>query len=164
MNLVKAKDEFYILCEDNGVNEELMLNEAGRPCVLIIQLLYKSKTRDFVVPLRSNISPKAPGWQYFNLPPNKKTKPKHHHGIHYIKIFPIHKDFIDTYLISCDKYYSTLLDFINKNEKRIVSECQEYLNQCEQGNKHAMTPDIDGILNVIDNYGTYPDTRLNTSN
>lgn len=163
MKLVKVKDELYILCEDNGVNEELMLNEAGRPCVLIIQLSYKGNLRDFVVPLRSNISPKTPPWQYFNLPPNSKTKPKHHHGIHYIKMFPIHKYFIDTYLTDCDKYYDTLLNFINKNEKRIVSECQNYLSQCELGKRHFMTPNIDGILNVIDNYGTAPGTKLNAT-
>lgn len=156
MNLVKAKEAFYFLCEDNCVNKELMLNEAGRPCVLFIQLTYKGKQRDFVVPLRSNISPTAPSWQYFKLPPNKTTKPNHHHGIHYIKIFPIQKSFIDKYNVSGDKYYTTILNILNKNEKMIVTECQNYLNQCELGNKHSMTPDIDGIIKLIDNYGSIP--------
>lgn len=35
---------------------------------------------------------------------------------------------------------------IDENEKKIIEECQKYLLECEQGNKHPMTPDIDGIL------------------
>ena len=39
---------------------------------------------------------------------------------------------------------------LNTSEKDIVSNCQDYLNGYEKGNKHSMTPDIDGILNMLD--------------
>jgi len=150
MNLVKVKQSFYSLCEKNGINEELMLNEKGRPCVLIIQLKYKGKIRDFVVPLRSNISPKTPKSQFKALPPNPKTKPTYFHGAHYIKIFPINKTFIDKYHVEDDPYYNTILKILDKEEAAIVSKCQQYLLEIESGKKHQMTPNIDGILNVID--------------
>ncbi|NLZ81337.1 MAG: hypothetical protein GX913_05990 [Clostridiales bacterium] len=150
MNLVKVKQSFYKLCEQNKVNDELMLNEDGRPCVLIIQLKFKGKLRDFVVPLRSNISPKTPKKQFMGLPPNPKTKQKHFHGIHYIKIFPIDKAYIDKYNVDGDSYYATILAILNREEPNIISDCQNYLLEIENGKKHFMTPNIDGILNVID--------------
>ena len=38
---------------------------------------------------------------------------------------------------------------IDDNESDIIQSCQEYLKQCESGNKHFMTPDIDGIINML---------------
>jgi hypothetical protein len=70
MKLVKVNNEFYKKCMNKGTTEELMFNEQGRPCVLIVRLKYKNKKREFIVPLRSNISASAPEWQYFSLPPN----------------------------------------------------------------------------------------------
>ena len=35
---------------------------------------------------------------------------------------------------------------IDKNEDKIIKACQVYLNECEKGRAHPMTPDIDGIL------------------
>lgn len=151
MKLVKVKEAFYSLCAANGVSEELLHNEKGRPCVLIIQLKYKEKLRDFVIPMRSNISPNTPKWQFISLPPNNNTKPYHFHGIHYIKLFPINKSlFIDKYNVDKDEYYTKILKIIENKEKQIIEACQNYLTQCESGNKHAMTPNIDGILAVLD--------------
>lgn len=150
MKLVKVKQSFYTICVKNKVNDELMLNEDGRPCVLIIQLKYKGKTRDFAVPLRSNISPKTPRKQFKSLPPNPKTKPNHFHGIHYIKIFPIDKAYLDKYNVDKDPYYTTIQAILNRDEPDIISACQNYLFEIESDNKHYMTPNIDGILNVID--------------
>ena len=89
MRLVKISNEFFNKCRKNNVHSELMSNEDGRPSVLLIKLKYKEQYHKFVVPLRSNISPKTPKDQYFSLPLNPKTKPCHSHGIHYIKLFPI---------------------------------------------------------------------------
>lgn len=150
MNLIKVKQSFYDLCKQYHVHDELLFNEDGRPCVLIVKLKYKDAYRDFIVPLRSNISPKTPREQYFNLPPTPNTKPKHHHGIHYIKIFPIHKKYIDKYVIDGDKYYSNILNILNKKEAVIVEHCQTYLDECSIGNKHSMTPNIDGIIDVLE--------------
>ena len=43
------------------------------------------------------------------------------------------------------------LNILNNKEKQIISAIQEYLKQCESGNRHQMTPDIDGILRVLEN-------------
>lgn len=38
IRLVKVKQEFYSLCQEHNVDEELLFNEAGRPCVLLIRM------------------------------------------------------------------------------------------------------------------------------
>lgn len=126
-----------------------MFNEGGRPSVLIIRLKYNEQFRKFVVPLRSNISPTTPKDQYMALPPNSKTKPHHSHGIHYIKIFPIVDKYVQSYLIS-NPFDLMVKKIIDKNENTIIEACQEYLRKCENGNKHFMTPDIDGIIKILD--------------
>lgn len=60
MRLVKISNEFFNKCRENNVHKELMFNEDGRPSVLIVKLKYKEQYHKFVVPLRSNISPKTP--------------------------------------------------------------------------------------------------------
>lgn len=151
IKLVKVKSSFYDLCKQNAVNEELLFNEKGRPCVLLVKLKYKNTLRQFVVPMRSNISPSTPSSQYFPLPPNPKTKPNHRHGLHYTKLFPIVSEYVTPYYVDKSKYHLTILNILNKNEKKIVQECQSYLFDCENGKRHFTTPNIDGILSVLDN-------------
>ena len=148
MRLVKISNEFFDKCRENNVHKELMFNEDGRPSVLIVKLKYKEQYHKFVVPLRSNISPKTPKNQYFSLPPNPKTKPRHSHGIHYIKLFPIDDRYVQSYLIS-ESFDILVKKIIDDNESGIIQSCQEYLKQCESGNKHFMTPDIDGIMDML---------------
>ena len=150
IKLVKVRQEFYDLCKKHGVDKELLFNECGRPCVLLIKLKYRDAFMDFVVPMRSNISPKVPEGDYFPLPPNSKTKPRCRHGVHYIKIFPVDRQYVDSYLTEGNTSYSIILNILNNNEKDIVRSCQEYLHQCEDGDAYFMTPDIDGILKMID--------------
>lgn len=150
IGLVKVKESFYNLCKQNSVDEELLFNECGRPCVLLVRLMYRSKNRDFVVPLRSNISAKTPVNQYLSLPPNPTTKPNHKHGLHYYKLFPIDKKYIDRYQVAGDTYYTGLLQIINRKEPDIVQACQDYLKLCEQGEKHFITPNLDGIISVLE--------------
>ena len=149
MRLVKINDTFFEECKAHNTEKELLFNENGRPSVLIVQLKYKGENRKFVVPLRSNISPSTPKEQYFSLPPNKNTKPHHSHGIHYIKLFPIRDEYVETYLIS-SQYDLNVKKIIDSHEDEIVKACQDYLVQCEQGKKHFMTPDIDGIVKWLD--------------
>ena len=149
IGLVKVKQEFSDLCKEKHVDDELLFNECGRPCVLLVRLRYKNREHDFVVPLRSNISQRTPSNQYFALPPNHSTRPRCRHGIHYFKMFPITRSFIDTYFTEGNEYYSQLLGIINRNENLIVRSCQNYLLECERGNKHFITPDIDGILSIL---------------
>ena len=42
MKLVKVKDEFYVRCRQEGTDAEVMFNERGRQCVLMVQLHYKN--------------------------------------------------------------------------------------------------------------------------
>ena len=153
MLLVKVKQEFYDLCIRNDMAKELLFNEEGRPCVLIMRLRYKEEKRDFVVPLRSNISKYTPKEQYFSLPPNPKTRSGNKHGIHYIKLFPIEKKYIDTYVTDNNKYYDMILKILKRKEKEIVQTCQMYLDLCMEGKKHTMTPDLDGIIEVLRRVG-----------
>lgn len=149
MKLVKVKREFYDLCILNKTDSELLYNEQGRPCVLIIHLVYQQNIHKFVIPLRSNISSKTPRWQYFSLPPNSDTRPGNSHGIHYIKLFPIKDEYIESYEIENNRYMCMIKKIIDKNEREIVDACQTYLSNCENGCKHYMTPDIDGILSWL---------------
>lgn len=150
MRLVKVKQSFYDLIKKNHVDEEILYNECGRPCVLIMDLEYKGFLRKFVVPLRSNISIKTPHNQYFPLPPNRSTRNGNHHGVHYIKLFPIETGYIDRYRID-GEFYKMIHTILSNNESTIVSDCQNYLKECEIGNKHFMTPNIDGIISVLEN-------------
>lgn len=45
MNLVKIDDQFFAMCKNAGAdpNNQLLHNEAGRPCVLILKLKYKGQ-------------------------------------------------------------------------------------------------------------------------
>lgn len=151
MKLVKVKQEFYELCKKNNVAGQLMKTKDGRPCVLIMQLLFRGEIRNFIVPLRSNIPPQAEEWEYKKLPPNKNTKPGNHHGIHYIKIFPIKKRYIDKYNIDGDPYLIKIKGIIDKNTKEIVDCSQKYLREYENGNIHRFSVDIDGIISALDN-------------
>ena len=148
MKQVKILDQFYADCQRYNTISELLFNEDGRPCVLIAKLKYKGSLHKFVIPMRSNISPTTPKSQYFALPPNRNTRRHCSHGIHYIKLFPVVDNYIAPYYIS-SQFDCQVKSIIDKNEKEIINKCQEYLNQCENGNKHYMTPDIDGILSWL---------------
>lgn len=41
MRLVKVKQSFYELIKKNHVDEEIVFNECGSPCILIMDLEYK---------------------------------------------------------------------------------------------------------------------------
>ena len=148
MKLVKVNKKFYDMCKERGIDKELLINKNGRPCVLLVKLKYKGIFCDFVIPLRSNISEFTPLDQYFPLPPNPKTKPKNHHGIHYIKLFPITKQFVDKY-IADDDYYKMIYKILDKNEKTIIDNAQRILNNIERGYKNKFTPNIDGIIEML---------------
>ena len=146
MQLVKVKPDFFEECKKRDIYKEILYNEAGRPGVLLVKMKYKGKNRSFVVPIRSNISSKTPKEQYLSLPPNPNTRKGCVHGVHYIKMFPIDSKYIDNYLIDKSTYMLQVKAIIDRKESEIVRACQEYLRKCEDGKKHMMTPDIDGIL------------------
>ncbi|MBR2216225.1 MAG: hypothetical protein IJ849_10805 [Selenomonadaceae bacterium] len=68
-----------------------MLQDDGRPCLLLISMKYKGIKHDFAVPLRSNIPAATPKNQYFPLPNRRTTRDNRHHGLHFAKMFPVAK-------------------------------------------------------------------------
>lgn len=147
MRIVKVSRSFFNDCIAHGTDGELLFNEQGRPCVLIVALMYRGKQHEFIVPMRSNISGTTPEEQYFPLPTTSHTRPGRKHGIHYIKLFPITNKYVQRYRLNTeDKYWRATQAIIDSHEKEIVDACQNILNEYDAGNRHPMTPDIDGIL------------------
>ena len=128
MKIVSISQDFFDLVEGD---RELMLKH-NRPCIVVVRLRFRGKRRDFAVPLRSNIAPNVPKDQYFALPPRPTTRPGCRHGIHYIKMFPITKAYQRRFRTQGSAYYETLQRIIDGNTKRIVSECQAYLDRYER--------------------------------
>lgn len=123
-----------------------MLQKAGRPCVLIISLKYKGRRQDFAVPLRSNINPSTPKDDYFPLPPRCTTRPKHRHGIHYSKMFPINKSIAVIYRTVGNAEATRFKNIIDANEKQIIRECQEYLNKYAKGKRSPYSTNSDLLI------------------
>jgi hypothetical protein len=123
-----------------------ILTKSKRPYVLIIRLNYKGYSHDFAVPIRSNIPPSTPKQQYFPLPPRAATRPHHHHGIHYIKMFPVTKPYLVRYRTEGNAFASLIQSIIDKNSKRIISECQKYLDNYTAGLHPIYSTDIDYLL------------------
>ena len=146
LKIVSISQEFFDLCGDD---RELM-TKRNRPCIVVVRLRYKGKRRDFAVPLRSNIAPNVPKNQYFALPPRPTTKPGHRHGIHYIKMFPIQKRFQRKFRTEGSRYYETLQNTIDASTKRIVDECQAYLDRYEAEGRPMYAVDIDRIVDILD--------------
>ena len=147
MRIVKVSRSFFNDCIAHGTDRELLFNERGRPCVLILNLTYRGKRHKFIVPIRSNISGTTPEEQYFPLPTTSNTRPGRKHGIHYIKLFPIKDEYVQKYRVNTvDRYWIATQSIINSHEREIVDACQNILNEYDVGNRHPMTPDIDGIL------------------
>lgn len=126
--------------------DDQVLYKSSRPCVLLVELLYKGKQQTFAVPLRSNIPHSVPKDQFFALPTRKTTRKGNRHGIHYIKMIPV--DWTYTYKIrSFDKRYSyQTRSIIDKNEERIIAECQSYLTAYEKGLRPNYCTGIDLLL------------------
>lgn len=134
MKIVSISQDFFDLVEGD---RELMLKH-NRPCIVVVRLRFRGKRRDFAVPLRSNIAPNVPKDQYFALPPRPTTRPGCRHGIHYIKMFPITKAYQRRFRTEGSAYYETLQRIIDGNTKRIVSECQAYLDRYEREGKASL--------------------------
>ncbi len=126
-----------------------LLHNAQRPCVLVIRLKYKGHNYDFAVPIRSNIPAASPKDEYFALPPRATTRPKNRHGLHYIKMFPIQKQYLNKYHTEGNIQATMMKAIIDKNSKQIISECQAYLNRYESGSKPPYSTDIDYLINQL---------------
>lgn len=127
-----------------------VLQKTNRPVVLIVRLKYKGRNHEFAVPLRSNIPPSVPSDQYFALPNRPSTKPRHHHGLHYIKMYPVEKRFYVRYRTEGNVAAKLCLAFIDKNESKIVQGCQDYLIRYENGNHPPFSTNLDLLIQELD--------------
>lgn len=147
MRIVSISDDFL---DRFGAGDREFMHKRGRPCLLVVRLKFRGRTRDFAVPFRSNISPSVPKSQYFALPPRPTTRPRHRHGIHYIKMFPVEKRFVRRFRTEGNSYYETIMSILNKNEREIVTACQQYLSAYEREGKPRYAVDIDRMIALID--------------
>ncbi|MBO6245743.1 MAG: hypothetical protein J6N55_05615 [Anaerovibrio sp.] len=146
MKIVSIKNE--LLDEYRKIDKE-MLDKHGRPCLLVVRLKYKDKNRMFAIPFRSNIPGNVPKSQYFSLPPRPSTKQGHRHGIHYIKMFPVAKCYLERYRLDnpAAKLYDSIL---NRNQKKIIEECQGYLERYENGDYTQYSTSIDILIKKLE--------------
>ena len=154
MRLITVSNDFFKLCGDDP---ELLDKGGTRPHVLVMRLRYKGAKHLFAVPLRSNISPNTPKEQYYALPPRSTTKPRHRHGLHYIKMFPILKQHQRKMRIEGNAFYETLQRILDTNESIIVDQCQRYLDAYADGSHPRYCVDIDAALRKL--YGSRPNRK-----
>lgn len=145
MKLVTIRADLLSLYE----KDKEVLQKSGRPYVVVLRLKYKERNYDFAVPIRSNIPAAAPKEQYFALPPRPTTRPRNRHGLHYIKMFPITKKYQVRYRTDGNEFATLIQQIIDKNAKRIVLECQQYLDDYAAGKHPQFSTDIDFLLSVL---------------
>lgn len=147
MKIVSVSDEYL---RKFAAGDREFMQKHGWPCLLVIRLKFRGVRRDFAVPFRSNIAPNTPKSQYFPLPPRPTTRPCHRHGIHYIKMFPIEKQYLKRFRIEGNSYYETLQRIIDENTGAIVKNCQAYLDNCERNGRPRFVVDIDRLISLMD--------------
>ena len=130
-------------------DREIMAKQ-GRPCIVVVKLRFRGERRDFAVSLGSNIAPNVPKDQYFALPPRSTTRPGRRHGIHYIKMFSISRKCQRRFRTDGSPHYETLQKIVDGNTKRIVAECQAYLDRYEAEGRPRDAVDIDRIIELFD--------------
>lgn len=126
-----------------------MLQKAKRPCVMLMNLKYRGRRYTFAIPLRSNIAPNVPKWQYYPLPPRKTTKDRYRHGLHYIKMFPIRREDADLYHTENNMYAALIKAELELGEKEIIKDCQAYLDRYATGEHPMYSTDIDYLITLV---------------
>lgn len=130
-----------------SVDAEMM--KKNRPCALIVNLKYRGKKYTFAIPLRSNIYASSPKDTYFPLPPRSTTRPGNRHGVHYIKMFPVNKSDAIRFRTENNVFAALIKGILDKNEKRIIKDCQNYLHKYEQGIRPMFCTDIDLLISLM---------------
>ena len=102
------------------VNYYIMMN-LKRPYLIILKLKYMGKKIDFAIPFRSNIPPSAKEWEFYSLPPNSTTKETYHHGLHFIKMFPIKKEYKEKFHTSKNEFFQKVIEAKIKKRFKINS-------------------------------------------
>lgn len=145
MQIVKIKPE---LIRKFGQDPQ-MLQKENRPCVLVLRLHYKDAVYNFAVPVRSNIPAASPKNEYFPLPTRYTTKDHNRHGLHYIKMFPIDKQYYDKYRTENNMAAALMKATIDNNTSQIVEDCQNYLNRYCDGYRPVYATDLDLLLSLL---------------
>ena len=147
MRIVSVSDDFL---ERFASGDREFMQKRGRPCLLVVRLKFRGKRRDFAVPFRSNIAPNVPKEQYFALPPRPTTRPRHRHGIHYIKMFPVERRFLRRFRTEGNPYYETIENIVDEHEREIVIACQRYLTLYERDGRPRYAVDLDRMVALLD--------------
>lgn len=145
MKFVTISNSYFELCQD----PELLRKGNRRPHVLLLSLKYRGSRHSFAVPLRSNIPPASPKSEYFALPPRPTTKPGHRHGLHYIKMFPVTKKYVEKFWIGENQSYILFQKILSKHISQIVQECQAYLDRYAEGHISPYAVNIDAALEKL---------------
>lgn len=145
MKFTSISNDFFNLC---NFDPEL-LHKEGRPYLIILRLKYNGHDQDFAIPFRSNMSKYIPKNQYFSLPPRHTTKKNKIHGLHYLKMFPIHKKYLEKFHADNDPYYIKIMKIINRNKKQIIRDAQSYLNDYQNGKVLDYSTQIHNIYLTI---------------
>ena len=147
MKLTSINKKLFELC---NFDKELLQNkEARRPYVVIVRLKYGDEKFDFAVPFRSNIPPGTDPTQFFPLPTRSTTKPGHFHGLHFTKMFPISKMYLEKYHQSSNVYDVMIKKTIDRKEKLIVTAAQNYLDDYIKNGPPKYSTDIEGIIDTL---------------
>ena len=146
MKFVTVSDDFFSLVSGD---REILHKGSRRPHLLLIKLKYRGQVLDFAVPFRSNIPSAENKMHYFPLPPRSATHQSRRHGLHYIKMMPIDRKYLEKFWIGENDEYITYQKIVSKNIKRIVTECQKYLNEYEQNGRPNYAVDIDRIISIL---------------
>lgn len=141
------KDLADTMCQ---IDPEMLMNKQGRPCLLVLRLRYNGRRQDFAVPFRSNIPPAEQKDNYFALPPRHTTRPRHRHGLHYCKMFPIRKKYIQKFYIDNNPGLQRADKIIQKNEKQIIAQAQAYLDRYSLGLRSPYATNIDRLLSFLE--------------
>lgn len=149
IKIVTINEKFFELFNDGSDNELLLIRKDmhRRPCLIVVKIKFNGKTYDFALPFRSNINPSTPKDTFYNLPPRKTTKPKHYHGIHYAKAFPIDEKYFENYSYGGDFLEELILAKVEKEIKVIIDEFKKYLQKYENGEKVLYCVNLENAIN-----------------
>lgn len=134
MKITAISDKYFEKCSFEG--DELLHNkQEKRPYVIILKLNYMGNKHDFAIPFRSGIKSYFDKTQYYSLPPRSSTKPNEIHGLHYIKMFPVTKEYLQKYHLYDDKYNQLIQKIVTDNKDTIITEAQNYLDGYSSGER-----------------------------
>lgn len=67
-----------------------------------------------------------------------------------LRCFLLQKKYLVRYRTEGNIFATTIQNAIDRNEKRIVDECQKYLDDYSEGRRVPFSTDIDLLLSILD--------------